>query len=121
MSNQTVPEFRLLYPDWQPEYTKALLELDPSKLPDLLRAAEAAISKRLEFLAGEPNDQEGQALKDALHTVEVLKDNGCFVTLGEAHVGVKAATSPDEVLAICDGESDLGDPFLPATLQLRVD
>jgi len=32
-----------------------------------------------------------------------------------------AATSLDEVLAIYDGESDLGNPFLPATLQSRVD
>ena len=77
MSNQTVPEFRLLYPDWQPEYTKALLELDPSKLPDLLSAAEAAIAKRVQALVGDTNHQrERQAMQDALHTLQVLRQDG---------------------------------------------
>ena len=77
MSNQTVPEFRLLYPDWQAEYTKALVELDPSKLPDLLSAAEAAISisKRVQALAEATNQPERQAMQDALHTLRVLKDD----------------------------------------------
>ena len=77
MSNQTVPEFRLLYPDWQAEYTKALVELDPSKLQDLLSAAEAAIAKRVQALVGDTNHQrERQAMQDALHTLQVLKDDG---------------------------------------------
>jgi len=76
MSDLSVSEIGLRYPEWQVEYTEALLEADPNKLPDRLRAAEAAISKRLEFLVGESNHQEGQALKHALHTVEVLKDDG---------------------------------------------
>jgi hypothetical protein len=76
MSDQSVSEIRLHYPEWQVEYREALLEADPNKMPDRLRAAEAAISKRLELLAGESNHQEEQALKDALHTVEVLKDDG---------------------------------------------
>src|SRR5205823_13423014 len=75
MSDQSVSEIRLRYPEWQVEYTEALLEANPVKLPDRLRAAEAAISKRLEFLAGESNHQEEQALKDALHTAQVLKDD----------------------------------------------
>ena len=49
MSDQNVPEIRLLYPEWQVEYTEALLEADPNRLLGRLRAAEAAISKRLEF------------------------------------------------------------------------
>jgi hypothetical protein len=53
-------------------------------MPDRLRAAEAAISKRLEFLAGESNHQEEQALKDALHTVEVLKDDGVLYDIGRS-------------------------------------
>jgi hypothetical protein len=44
-----------------------------NRLLGRLRAAEAAISKRLEVLAGESNHQEGQALKDALHTVQGLR------------------------------------------------
>ena len=76
MSDPSISEIRLRYPEWQVEYTEALLEADPNKLPERLRAAEAAISKRLEFLVGESNHQEGQALKNALHTVEVLKDDG---------------------------------------------
>jgi len=75
MSGQNVSAIRLRYPDWQVEYTEALLEADHTKLPDLSRAAEAVISKRLEFLAGEPNHQEGRALKDALHTI-LLKQGG---------------------------------------------
>jgi hypothetical protein len=75
MSNQTVPEIRLLYPEWQVEYTKALLELDPSKLPDRLSAAEAAISKRVQALAGDTNHQrERQAIQDALNTLRALKE-----------------------------------------------
>ena len=77
MSDETVPEFHLLYPEWQVEYTKALLELDPSKLRDLLSAAEAAISKRVQALAGDTNHQpERQAMQDALHTLQVLKQDG---------------------------------------------
>ena len=73
MSNQNVPEIRLLYPEWQVEYTQALLEAVPNRLLGRLRAAEAAISKRLEFLAGESNDHEGQALRDALKALQMFK------------------------------------------------
>jgi len=77
MSDETVPEFHLLYPEWQVEYTKALLELDPSKLRDLLSAAEAAISKRVQALAGDTNhQQERQAIQNALHTLQVLRQDG---------------------------------------------
>ena len=77
MSDQSVSEIRLRYPEWQVEYTEALLELDPSKLPDLLSAAEAAISKRVQALAGDTNHQpERQAMQDALHTLQVLKQDG---------------------------------------------
>jgi hypothetical protein len=77
MSSQTVPEFHLLYPEWQVEYTQALLELDPSKLPDLLSAAEAVISKRVQALSGAANhQQERQALQDALHNLQVLRQHG---------------------------------------------
>jgi hypothetical protein len=72
MSDRSVSEIRLRYPEWQVEYAEALLEGDRSKLPDRLRAAEAVISKRLESLAGDSNHEEGQAIKDALHTLQVL-------------------------------------------------
>jgi hypothetical protein len=75
MPDETVPEFRLLYPEWQVEYTKALLELDPIKLPDRLSAAETAISKRVLALVGDTNhQQEQQAIQDALNTLRVLKE-----------------------------------------------
>jgi len=67
------PEIRLRYPEWQVEYTEALLETDPSKLLERLKAAEAAISKRLEFLAGESDHWEGRAIQNALHTLQMLK------------------------------------------------
>ena len=74
MSDQNVPEIRLLYPEWQVEYTAALLEVDSGKLLDLLSAAEAAISKRVQALAGDTNHQrERQAIEDALNTLRVLE------------------------------------------------
>jgi len=75
MSDQNVPEIRLLYPEWQVEYTEALLEADPNRLLGRLRAAEAAISKLLEYLAEESNDHEGQALRDALKALQMLKQD----------------------------------------------
>jgi hypothetical protein len=74
MTTSPVPEFRLLYPDWQTEYTKALLELDPSKLAECLSKAEAAICRRMQDLAGDTSHQrERQAIDDALNTLRVLK------------------------------------------------
>ena len=67
------PEIRLRYPEWQVEYTEALLEADPSKVLERLKAAEAAISKRLEFLVGESDNGEGRAIQNALHTLQMLK------------------------------------------------
>jgi secreted protein with Ig-like and vWFA domain len=53
---------------------KALLELDPSKLAEGLSAAEPAISKRVQDLAGDTSHQrQRQAIEDALNTLRVLK------------------------------------------------
>jgi hypothetical protein len=41
----------ILYPAWQHEFQAALVELDREKLPERIKAAEAAIFKRLQQLA----------------------------------------------------------------------
>jgi hypothetical protein len=68
--------FAYSYPEWQPEYRAALLELDSEKLPKLVVAAETAIFKRLQAIAQSSDHQpERQAIEDALATLRVLKRN----------------------------------------------
>jgi hypothetical protein len=65
----------LLYPDWQPQYQAAMLELDPSKLPDRILSAHQAISQRLQALSedhfGSP--EERNAIADALNGLLMLE------------------------------------------------
>jgi hypothetical protein len=42
---------KMLYLEWQAYYQAALLELDPTKLPQRVEAAETTIFKRLQDLA----------------------------------------------------------------------
>ena len=68
--------FAYSYPEWQPEYQAALLELDSEKLPKLVVAAETAIFKRLQAIVQSSDHQpERQAIEDALATLRVLKRN----------------------------------------------
>jgi hypothetical protein len=68
--------FAYSYPEWQPEYQAALLELDSKKLPTLVVAAETAIFKRLQAITQSSDHQpERQAIEDALATLRVLKRN----------------------------------------------
>jgi hypothetical protein len=43
----------LLYPEWQKLYRQVVLELDKEKLRECIAAAETAISKHLQAIAGE--------------------------------------------------------------------
>ena len=77
--------FAYSYPEWQPEYQAALLELDSEnefrvrlagRSPKLVVAAETAIFKRLQAIAQSSDHQpERQAIEDALATLRVLKKN----------------------------------------------
>jgi hypothetical protein len=59
---------------WQALYRAALLELDRSKLPSALRAAEQAIQERLASLSQSSNQRaERQAMADALQNLRVLR------------------------------------------------
>jgi hypothetical protein len=65
----------LLYPDWQSQYQAAMLELDPSKLPERILCAHQAISQRLRALSqdhfGTP--EERNAIADALNGLAILE------------------------------------------------
>jgi hypothetical protein len=65
----------LPYPDWQPEYEAALLELDHNTLEERILAARRAISNRVQVLAqdhfGSP--EERQAMADALNFLAMLE------------------------------------------------
>jgi hypothetical protein len=74
MTDPSSPSPKILYPEWQPEYQSALLELDPKQLMDRVKAAETAIFNRLQVISG-TNDSsaERQAIEDALSGLRVLK------------------------------------------------
>jgi hypothetical protein len=44
------------YPDWEPHYKAAMLELDHSKLKERVQAAHIAISERLRILSQDPSE-----------------------------------------------------------------
>ena len=65
---------KILYPEWQPAYKDALLELDPKQLRARVTVAEAAIFNRLQALSNSTDSQaERQAIEDALAGLRVLK------------------------------------------------
>lgn len=65
----------LRYPDWEPQYKAAMLELDRNKLGERIQAAHLAISERLRVLSqdhfGSP--EERNAIRDALSGLAVLE------------------------------------------------
>lgn len=63
------------YPDWQPKYQAAMLELDPSKLRQRILAAHIAISERLRILAQDHfgTAEERAAIADAVHGLAMLE------------------------------------------------
>lgn len=64
----------ILYPEWQHEYSAALVEIDPRKLLERVTAAETAIFKRLQAMsASANNDAERDAIEDALAGLRILK------------------------------------------------
>jgi len=63
--------------EWYESYKSALLETDWSKMPERIRAAEAALSQRKRELeldhGGTP--EENQAIADAMRGMAVLRDD----------------------------------------------
>jgi hypothetical protein len=74
MSDPLRPTQNLLYPEWQPQVQAALLELDLTKLPDRIKAAQIAITTRLKAIAlSQDHHAERMAISDASATLNFLK------------------------------------------------
>ncbi len=58
---------------WQDLYVKALLELDPHKLPARIKEAEQAIASRNASLDLARDSDEFQRLSDAMNNLSVLR------------------------------------------------
>jgi hypothetical protein len=58
--------------EWRALYRAAILELDPQRLPALVKAAEDAINERASSDARVPRD-ERREMDDALSTLRFLK------------------------------------------------
>jgi hypothetical protein len=58
--------------NWREQYKKALVEIEPTRLLDLVHEAELAISARLESLPV-ASDEEIQQMSDATRTLRILK------------------------------------------------
>jgi hypothetical protein len=67
------------FPDWQPQFHAALLEVDPQHLHQRVITAEEAMFMRLQALVNTPNgDAERHAIQDAmsaLRSIQVEKLN----------------------------------------------
>jgi hypothetical protein len=65
---------KILYPEWQPAYLAALLELEPNRLFERVMAAETAIFNRLQAIPHNADSHaERQAIEDAVASLRVLK------------------------------------------------
>jgi hypothetical protein len=63
------------FPEWEPQYKAALLEVDRAKLLERVAAAEAAIRQRMRAIFGcTDGDTERQAIGKALSALSVLKE-----------------------------------------------
>jgi hypothetical protein len=64
----------LKYPEWQRQYKAVLLEFDPSRLRELVAAAEDAIFVRFQALSLSPSgEDERQAIVDAVNDLYAIK------------------------------------------------
>jgi hypothetical protein len=63
------------FPEWEPQYKAAILEVNHAKLLELVAAAEAAIRQRMRAIFGRSDgDTERQAIGKALSALSVLKE-----------------------------------------------
>ena len=74
LTDNTPSTPNLRFPDWQLEYQAALLEVDPQKLPERVKAAEAAIFLRQQALVHSSDGHaERQAIEDAMHALRFIQ------------------------------------------------
>ncbi len=59
--------------NWRELYTAAVLEVDPNKLADRVKATERAVRVRIASLKGQISQDERSAMQDALTNLSVLK------------------------------------------------
>jgi hypothetical protein len=59
------------FPEWQPQFHDAIVELDTRKLPSLVEAAATAIILRLQSQQTSP--EEVRALANALHSLRTIQ------------------------------------------------
>ena len=64
------------YPAWQREYEAAILEVDPTKVLDLINIAQAAIQGRLASLSQEDRPAEWDAIANALMFLRLMAQAG---------------------------------------------
>ena len=63
------------FPEWEPQYKAALLEVNQAKLLERVAAAEAAIRQRMRAIFGRRDaDTERQAIGKASSALRVLKE-----------------------------------------------
>lgn len=63
------------FPEWEPQYKAALMEVDHAKFLERVAAAEVAIRQRMRAIFGRTyGDMERQAIGKALSALSVLKD-----------------------------------------------
>jgi hypothetical protein len=63
------------FPEWEPQYKAAILEVDRAKLLERVAAAEAAVRQRMRAIFGRTDgDMEWQAIRRALSALSVLKE-----------------------------------------------
>jgi hypothetical protein len=63
------------FPEWEPQYRAALLEVDQAKLLERVGTAEVAILQRMRAIFGRTDgDMERQAIGKALSALSLLKE-----------------------------------------------
>ena len=74
-NGETIMKLAFKFPEWEPQYKAALLEVDRAKLLERVAAAEAAIRQRMRAIFGRTDgDTERQAIGKALSALSVLKE-----------------------------------------------
>jgi hypothetical protein len=65
---------KIQYPEWQPAFQAALIEVDPKKILERVHLAETAIFNRLQVMSNSPDSRaERQAIESALAGLRVIK------------------------------------------------
>jgi hypothetical protein len=68
-------KFVFKFPEWEPQYRAAILEVDQAKLLERVGTAEVAILQRMRAIFGRTDgDMERQAIGKALSALSLLKE-----------------------------------------------